>query len=267
MGNQSQVRPRPLSAVFYFVPQENLSPVTVKQARLARPRVSMLLFFLLIVKPIFTLERKNGLPTNPTSVRKDPIANFARVPTFSPIFSTTFRSFASLSGLERQRRKKAVLGKKQKETLFPIFFLTTQPPRQDQAFPNSLTYRGVSRPLVDLLRSQLRQTPPASSSISSSTSSLNMTKANATPCSFLSGSLLPLSGICTASGACRVGRTDYQASGCKTTIISVGGHCEVNRPLKRTRGTCSSEGHCVGRGQRELRWNQLQCLMNNLKPR
>ena len=218
----------------------------------------MLLFFLLIVKPIFTLERKNGLPTNPTSVRKDPIANFARVPTFSPIFSTTFRtknrsfaSLSSLSGLERQRRKKAVLGKKQKETLFPIFFLTTQPPRQDRAFSTSLTYRGVSRPLVDLLRSQLRQTPPASSSsisssTSSSTSSLNMTKANATPCSFLSGSLLPLSGICTVSGACRVGRTDYhQTSGCKTT--TVGGHCEVNRPLKRTRGTCSSEGHCVGR--------------------
>ena len=203
----------------------------------------MLLLLLLVVKPILTLEQKKAIPTNPTSMRKDPIANFAPPPTFSPLFFTTLHpNSRSFSGLHRQRKKKPE--KREKGNILPTFLLTTQPtPRQHQTF-TSLTYRGVSRPLVELLRKQLQQTPPVSSSFAP----LNMTTSNAPSCSFLSGSLLPLSGTCTGSGACRVGRTDYQAAACSSTpTSSVGNPCVVSRPLKRTKGTCSSEGHCIGR--------------------
>ena len=205
----------------------------------------MLLLLLLVVKPSLTLERKNTILTNPTSVKKDPISNFAPLPTFPPLFFTTLhpksRSFASFSGVQRQRKKKP----ERRPKVLPSFLLTTvQPPRQQHTF-TSLTYRGVSRPLVELLRAQLHRTPPVSSSYSTP---LNISsKANESSCSFLSGSLLPLSGSCTSGGTCRVGRTDYQAACCSTPTSSVGKHCVISRPLKRTRGSCSSEGHCIGR--------------------
>ena len=207
----------------------------------------MLLLLLLVVKPSLTLERKNTILTNPTSVKKDPISNFAPLPTFPPLFFTTLhpksRSFASFSGLQRQRKKKPERRTKVKKVL-PTFLLTTQqPPRQQHTF-TSLTYRGVSRPLVELLRAQLHRTPPPSFP---SSTPLNMTISNVSSCSFLSGSLLPLSGSCTSGGACRVGRTDYQAACCNTPTSSVGNHCVISRPLRRTRGSCSSEGHCIGR--------------------
>merc|ERR1711971_1311483 len=204
--------------------------------------ISMLLLLLLVVKPSLTLERKNTILTNPTSVRKDPIANFAPLPTFPPLFFTTLhpksRPFASFSMAQRQRKKKPERKPKGKVVL-PTFLLTTQQPPQQQHTFSSLTYRGVSRPLVELLRAQLHRTPPAFSS--SPTTPLNMSsKANmSTSCSFLSGSLLPLSGSCTSGGACRVGRTDYQAACCSntpSTTSSVGKHCVISRPLKRTRG-------------------------------
>ena len=198
----------------------------------------MLLLLLLVVKSSVSLERKNTIPSNPTLVKKYPIINFAPLPTFPPLFFTTLhpksRTFASFPGLQWRRQKQP------ERRALPTFLLTTtQPP---PTF-TSLTYRGVSRPLVDLLRAQLHKTPPASST------SLNVATSNMSSCSFLSGSLRPLSGTCTASGACRVGRTDYQANACSNAVptSSVANHCVVNSPLKRTRGMCSSEGHCIGR--------------------
>ena len=198
----------------------------------------MLLLLLLVVKPSISLERKNPM------VKKNPVTNFAHLPAFPPLFLTTLhpksRTFASFPDLQRKKQPE--------KRVLPTFLWTTQvPPRQEQTF-TSLTYRGVSRPLVDLLRTQLHKTPPASSS-----TSLNVATSNVSSCSFLSGSLRPLSGTCTASGACRVGRTDYQTAACSNTVPTTpnGNDCVVNRSLKRTRGMCSSGGHCIGRYVRD----------------
>merc|ERR1711971_953008 len=92
--------------------------------------ISMLLLLLLVVKPSLTLERKNTILTNPTSVRKDPISNFAPLPTFPPLFFTTLhpksRSFASFSMVQRQRKKKPERKQKGKKVVLPTFLLTTQ---------------------------------------------------------------------------------------------------------------------------------------------
>ena len=210
----------------------------------------MLLLLLLVVKPCLTLEQKNAILTNPE--KKEPITNFAPMPTFPSLFFTTLHPKSSpFSGLQRQRKKKAEK-KRERGNVLSNFLLATETPPLQHHTSTSLTYHGVPRSLIELLRAKLRQTPPASSS-----PLLDLTASNnVSTCSFLSGSMLPLSGTCTASsGACQVGRTDYQAAACSNTQATSLGHpCAVNRPLKRTKGTCSSEG-------------QLQCLMNNLKPR
>ena len=200
----------------------------------------MLLLLLLAFKP-------TGTSTKPSPAKKDQIANFNTLPTFAPLFFTTGpsleqlhtknRFFVPITGLQIHKKKNT---RRPKDNVFPTFLLTTMPPGQHHT---SLTYRGVSRPLVELLRTQLKKTP----SISSSPSPLGAAKANMSSCSFLSGSLSPLVGFCTARGMCRVGRTDYKDPSCKKLTSSLGDNCSVNAPLKRTWGTCSTEGHCVGR--------------------
>ena len=206
----------------------------------SKKKTSMLLLLLLAFKP-------TGTSTKPSPAKKDQIANFNTLPTFAPLFFTTGpsleqlhtknRFFVPITGLQRHKKKNT---RRPKDNVFPTFLLTTTPPRQHHT---SLTYRGVSRPLVELLRTQLKKTP----SISSSPSPLSAAKANMSSCSFLSGSLSPLAGFCTARGMCRVGRTDYKDPSCKKLTSSLGDNCSVNVPLKRTWGTCSTEGHCVGR--------------------
>merc|ERR1712156_420958 len=119
-----------------------------------KKKTSMLLLLLLVFKP-------TGISTKPSPAKKDQIANFNTLPTFPPLLFTTGpsleqlhtknRFFVPLTGLQRHKKKNT---RRPKDNVFPTFLLTTTPPRQHHT---SLTYRGVSRPLVELLRTQLKK--------------------------------------------------------------------------------------------------------------
>ena len=115
------------------------------------------------------------------------------------------------------------------------------------------TYSRVPLSMVALLRENLNRSPPPGLSPGR--------KSVGGPCSFLSGSPHGLLGRCTASRACRVGRTDY-TSRCQHGAKD--SPCLVDAPLQRSEGVCTGNMHCRARGA--VRWNQLDCVMRGSSP-